>query len=219
MSSSDANAAAGPAAAPRNAAGHATVVLAAGGSTRLGRPKQLLRRAGEPLVVRAVRLAAETAPDRLVVMLGGHRDAVAAALASAPGERCDVPEWRAGLAGSLAAAARALQGHTGPVLVVGVDQPALEATHLRALLVGGAKAAFGCAATLHGDRPGIPAVLSSALFAQVEALHGDRGFGALLAALPQGGLFRLEAPALQRDLDTPEDVRQAQADGLLDRDD
>ena len=75
-------------------------MLAAGGSTRLGFPKQLLRRAGEPLVSRAVRLAADTAPDRLVVLLGGYRDAVAAALTSAPGERsrrCRKPrcyDWR-----------------------------------------------------------------------------------------------------------------------------
>ena len=218
MSCSDTTAVTGPAAVPRKPAGHAVVVLAAGGSTRLGFPKQLLCRAGEPLVARAVRLAAGTAPDRLVVMLGGHRDAVAAALTSAPGERCDVPAWHTGLAASLAAAARALQGHAGPVLVVAVDQPALEATHLRALLDGAATAPSRCAATLHGDRPGIPAVLSPALFAQVEALRGDRGFGGLLAALPQAALFRLEAPALQRDLDTPEAVRQAQADGLLDRD-
>ncbi|KLJ02451.1 NTP transferase domain-containing protein [Luteimonas sp. FCS-9] len=199
-------------------AGHAIVVLAAGGSVRLGRPKQLLARDGEPLVARVVRLAAGTAPDRLAVMLGGHREAVAAALATAPGERHDVSDWRTGLAASLAAAARALQGHGGPVLVVGIDQPALEATHLRALLEGASSAASGCAATMHGDRPGVPAVLSPALFAQAPALRGDRGFGGLLAALPPSTLFRLHAPALQRDLDTPDDVRQAQDDGLLDRD-
>ncbi|WP_394003592.1 NTP transferase domain-containing protein [Luteimonas sp. WGS1318] len=200
---------------------HAAIVLAAGGSARLGRPKQLLRRDGEALVARVVRLVAETAPCRLVVMLGASRDAVAAELVSRSHciELHDVPDWHAGLSASLLAASRVLQGHRGPVLVTGVDQPALDARHLRALLDGARAAPSGCAALMHGTRPGAPAVLSPALFAQVDALAGDRGFGALLAALPEDALFRLQAPLLTRDVDTPDALRAAQADGILDAED
>jgi molybdenum cofactor cytidylyltransferase len=60
-------------------------------------------------------------------------------------------------------------------------------------------------------------VLSHTLFAQVDALEGDRGFGSLLAALPEEDLFRLQAPSLAQDIDTSDDVAQALADGLLDR--
>ena len=198
---------------------HAAIVLAAGGSARLGRPKQLLRQDGEPLVARVVRLVAETRPRRLLVMLGACHAAVAAELPPPLHARMElhvVDDWRAGLAASLMAAARALHAHRGPVLVTGVDQPALNALHLRALLDGARSARSGCAAVMHGERPGAPAVLSHALFAQVEALEGDRGFGALLAALPEDELFRLQAPSLALDIDTPEDVRRAMADGLLD---
>lgn len=199
---------------------HAAIVLAAGGSTRLGRPKQLLRREGEALVARAVRLMGDTGPCRLVVMLGASRDAVAAELHAAPAgvELHDVAAWRTGLSASLRAAAHVLRGHSGPVLITGVDQPALDAGHLRALLDGARAAPSGCAALMHGARPGAPAVLSPALFAQADGLDGDRGFGALLAALPEGALFRLQAPLLTHDVDTPEALRAAQADGLLDRD-
>ena len=101
---------------------HAAIVLAAGGSTRLGRPKQLLRREGEALVARAVRLVGDTGPSRLVVMLGASRDAVAAELHAAPGaELHDVAAWRTGLSASLRAAAHVLLGHSGPVLITGVD--------------------------------------------------------------------------------------------------
>lgn len=198
---------------------HAAIVLAAGGSTRLGRPKQLLRRDGEALVARAVRLVGDTGPCRLVVMLGASRDAVAAELHAAPGvELHDVAAWRTGLSASLRAAAHVLRGHPGPVLITGVDQPALDAAHLRALLDGARAAPSGCAALMHGARPGAPAVLSPALFARAGGLGGDRGFGALLAALPDDALFRLHAPALARDVDTPDALRAAQAEGLLDRD-
>ena len=199
---------------------HAAIVLAAGGSTRLGRAKQLLRRDGEALVTRVVRLVADTAPCRIVVMLGAAHDAVAAELAACPDARVElhvVPDWRDGLSASLVAAARALQGHHGPVLVTGIDQPALNALHLRALLDGARSVRSGCAAVMHGARPGAPAVLSDTLFAQVDALEGDRGFGALLAALPEEDLFRLQAPSLAQDIDTPDDLRHAQAAGVLDR--
>ena len=62
--------------------------------------------------------------------------ALAAALPVRDYELHPVPDWHAGLSASLRAAARALHGHAGPVLVTGVDQPALEARHLRALLDG-----------------------------------------------------------------------------------
>jgi len=60
---------------------HVAIVLAAGGSRRLGRPKQLLTRDGETLVHRAVRLASATQPQRLLLVIGAHavemREAVA----------------------------------------------------------------------------------------------------------------------------------------------
>ena len=198
---------------------HAAIVLAAGGSTRLGRPKQLLRRGGESLVARVVRLVAETHPCRLVVMLGACHEAVAAELSSLSRPDVElhvVDDWRAGLSASLLAASRVLQAHRGRVLVTGIDQPALNPLHLRALLDGARTVPSGCAAVMHDGRPGAPAVLSHTVFSQVDRLAGDRGFGALLAALPADDLFQLQAPSLAQDIDTPDDMQQALVDGLLD---
>ena len=199
---------------------HAAIVLAAGGSRRLGQPKQLLRRDGETLVARAVRLAAASGASRVLVMLGGAGEAVRGALLMQDGpiELHVVADWHDGLSASLVAAAQALHAHRGPVLVMTVDQPAVELGHLHRLLAGARGAASGCAAAVHDGRPGVPAVLSAALFARAGTLRGDRGFGALLAALPTGTLFRLDAPELERDVDTPEDLQGARACGVLDPD-
>lgn len=195
---------------------HAAIVLAAGGSRRLGHPKQLLTRDGETLVRRAVRLARETAPIHLVVVIGAYDDAIAAALARL---ECDVainPHWQAGISSSLNCAAQLLRAHAGPVLILGCDQPALDAAHLRQLLSGATDAASGCAATVHGERLGIPAVVPAAVLQQAHALEGDRGFGAYLNALPADAAWRLVAPELQLDIDTPENEQTAIARGLLD---
>jgi molybdenum cofactor cytidylyltransferase len=197
-------------------AAHVAVVLAAGGSQRLGRPKQLLTRDGETLVHRTVRLAAGTTPQRLLVVLGAHGDVIRLQLDDLACEVVWNPDWSDGLASSLRLAASALRGDTSPVLILGCDQPALEAAHLQHLLQGAAQAPSHCAATRHRDAPGIPVVASPELFAVTTQLRGDRGLGAHLAQLPPGSLSLLDAPLLSLDIDTAEDLRAAVARGLCD---
>lgn len=200
--------------APANA--HGAIVLAAGGSRRLGTPKQLLTRDGETLVHRAVRLAAETGPRRLVVVLGANHREVTAACADLDGEHVLNPEWESGLASSLLRAAGVLFDHCGPVLILGCDQPAMGALHLRQLLAGAASAASCCAATVHGATLGSPAVITSELLRDARRLVGDRGFGRRLSELPADTVWRLDATELQLDIDTEADVKMAIELGLLD---
>jgi len=195
---------------------HAAIVLAAGGSRRLGRPKQLLTRDGETLVHRAVRLAAATAPLHLVVVIGAQGESVARAFANLEAETLLNPHWASGRSSSLQRAAQALQTHPGPVLVMGCDQPALEAEHLRQLLDGAARSASGCAATAYGPGFGMPAVINAALWRSAHELEGEQGFGRRLNALPADAVWRLHAPELQLDIDTPECEQAAIARGLLD---
>jgi molybdenum cofactor cytidylyltransferase len=196
--------------------GHAAIVLAAGGSTRLGRPKQLLLRDGVPLVRFIVDVVARSAPTRLVVVVGAQRAAVEAALAGAPCELAFNEEWKGGLASSLATAARTLGAHAGPTFVATCDQPALETTHVDALLALARDAPSRCAATRHGDAPGVPAVVPSALLSRACELRGDRGFGPLLAALAPGTLGLLDAPALCMDIDDADELAAAVGAGLVD---
>ena len=196
---------------------HAAVVLAAGGSRRLGRAKQLLTREGETLVHRAVRLCAGTSPLRLLVVLGAYRNDIVQALAGVDCEFVVNDEWEQGLAGSLKAAAAALTGHAGTTLIVACDQPALEAAHLRRLLDGAAATDLGCAATLHGGAPGIPAVLAPSWLDHADDLRGDRGLGQRLRGLPAGSVWTLSAPELEFDIDDDADLRAAIERGLIDR--
>ncbi|HEY0504816.1 MAG TPA: nucleotidyltransferase family protein [Lysobacter sp.] len=197
---------------------HAAVVLAAGGSRRLGRPKQLLTRDGETLVHRAVRLAAGTHPSRLLAVVGAHANEIAEALQLISVDHrlalVANPDWESGLAGSLAVAARALEGFDAPVLIVACDQPALEEHHLQALLEGAAQSPAGCAATRHGTRLGVPAMVAPSMLAQAHGLSGDVGLGARLTAT--SGVWTLDAPELAHDIDTPDDVARAVAMGWLD---
>ena len=195
--------------------GHAALLLAAGGSRRLGRPKQLLMRDGQPLVRRMAELALATQPSRLVAVLGAHAQRVAEALAGLPLTTVTNADWSTGLASSLCTGTRALMGDTGAVLVLGIDQPALDGDHLRALLAafdGRRDVASGYAGVT-----GTPAVLRAGTLARIDELDGDRGFGGFWRQ--PGALVQVIAnEPLAFDLDTADDLAHARAVGWIDPD-
>lgn len=195
---------------------HVAIVLAAGGSRRLGAPKQLLMRGGEMLVHRAVRLAAATQPQRLLLVVGAHADEVREAVTDLHLDILINDEWQEGLASSLRVAVGALGEDDAPALILGCDQPALEQIHLQRLLAGAAASSSGCAATRHASARGVPAVASAAVIGEARDLQGDRGLRDSLQRLPSDAIFLLQAVELEFDLDTPADVEKAIVDGLLD---
>jgi molybdenum cofactor cytidylyltransferase len=190
---------------------HDAVILAAGGSRRLGSPKQLLTIDGETLVARVTRLVLATRPSRTLVVVGAHADAIRAALRAAAVEIVENHAWATGMASSLQVAARELAGRGMPVLVSVVDQPALEARHLAALLAAHDESAD--TVSTYGDALGAPAVLRASTLACAGALSGDMGFRRLWADTSPG---TVGADELAADLDDEAGVNRAIAAGLLD---
>lgn len=223
--------------------GFAAIVLAAGGSTRLGRPKQLLMRDGETLLHRAARMAREAGASRVLVALGARPESMRAELVDLEVEVIINPDWATGLSGTLRVALAAIDagspshetlasldertpsrerpviGFDGDLLFLGCDQPALEVTHLRALRDAASQANSHCAATRYGEAIGIPAIVPLDLARDaVATLQGDRGLRALFASLARNSLGLLHAPELELDLDTAQDLERARRLGLVDRD-
>jgi molybdenum cofactor cytidylyltransferase len=190
---------------------HDAVILAAGGSVRLGRPKQLLTVAGETLIARASRIVAATRPATTVAVLGAYAERMCGQLSGAIA--VFNPDWTTGMASSLHVAVDALAGSTNPVLVVIVDQPALDEAHLWRLLA--AHDGSRDTVTAYGDAMGVPAVLRAATWQRARTLRGDTGFRALWQdTLPQ----TVRADGFADDLDTEADLLRAVAEGRIDRD-
>ncbi|MFA0923333.1 nucleotidyltransferase family protein [Xanthomonas fragariae] len=198
---------------------HAALVLAAGAGRRLGRWKQLLMRDGEPLLRRAARIALQTSPRRCVVALGAEADALAEVLHGLDVEILRHADWCVGMGSSLAVLRQHVQDDT-PLrrsLILGCDQPALDAPHLRALLQEAGHAASGCAISGYAGVRGIPAVVTHAVWADVP-LQADSGLRGLFASLDVQTLGCVSAPALALDIDTPADLAAAQRRGWVDLD-
>ena len=190
---------------------HDAVILAAGGSRRLGRPKQLLTRDGETLVARAARLVLETRPERTIVVAGAHANEIVAALAGFDVQIVVNELWPTGMASSLRLAAGALAGRERATLIAVVDQPALETTHLAALIA--AHEDDRDTVTAYGDATGVPAVLRASTLSRAMELEGDVGFRGLWN---EAGLRKVRADALGDDLDDEADLRRAVDKRLLD---
>jgi len=216
------------------------LLLAAGGSRRLGEPKALLTDAtGEPLVSRVVRRLGEAGCPEVVVVVGAERARVCAAVArtggSVPVSIVAHAGWAGGMGTSIACgighvASRVTSGagagaskapHAQPlvptaVLIAAVDMPSVTTAHLAQLLTasaGGSRRAASTYAAADGTSiRGIPAVLPRADWPWLLALDGDRGARVLLAE-PGTAAVPLTDGAL--DLDTPADVaRWRSAQGL-----
>ena len=186
---------------------HAAVLLAAGGSRRLGTPKQLLEIGAEPLVRRAARALLATQPAGLYVVVGAHAEEVFRAVADLTAERIDCRNWEEGLSASLRAGIAALPGDIDGVLVALCDQPAMDAAHLRRLIEEFCLHPRDAVASAYSGLLGVPAVLPRAWFEELSKLRGDLGARELLRSASQM-VRAVEAPALAIDVDESSDRSQ-----------
>jgi molybdenum cofactor cytidylyltransferase len=190
------------------------VVLAAGASTRLGYPKQLVVHQGEPLVRRAAAAAVHAGADPVVVVLGARAGQIAPALLGLASVTTVVhQEWQAGLASSLAIGLRALGARAAcdAALVTLADQPLVDAAALGRLL-GAFSAERRIVASSYGDTVGVPAVFAWEYVDELAHLAGDVGAGAWLRhRRSEVTCVPFDGAAL--DIDTPSDVARLSGGG------
>jgi molybdenum cofactor cytidylyltransferase len=164
----------------------AAIVLAAGESARLGRPKQLLVVEGETLVTRAVRTALESGAQQVIVVTGAWRGAVTETLTplvAAVGGRLRLVHneaWRAGQASSMQAGLAACAPGTEAALFMPVDQPRLDPALLRRLIGVWRAGARMATPAVDGQLRGAPGLFDRSLWPELMAVRGDTGGRPLL---------------------------------------
>ena len=174
------------------------VILAAGGSRRLGRPKQFVRIGADSLLRRAARVALALRPAAVLVVTGAHAARAAAELRGLPVTVVRHRGWRTGQAGSLRAGLGRTPRVAGAVLVFAVDQWQLTVADLERLLR--ARRRGRPAAALHDGAPGVPTLWPRAFWPRLRALKGDRGARELLRG---ADVVTVALPHAAADLDTP----------------
>ncbi len=201
-----------PAAPPACAA----VLLAAGAGRRMGHlPQSLLRRDGETLLARQVRLLASAGATHIAVVLGHHADCLLPEL-----QRLDAgaahlswavnPEPDAGPGSSLRCGL-ALLPDAPALLVALADQPLLELADLQAVLHAWQQRGAGTELLVptHGGQPGHPIVFGAELRAAVMAMADGQGVREWRRAHPrQVHSLPVAHARYCADVDTPQDLER-----------
>ena len=194
------------------------VVLAAGASTRMGRPKALLPLGGRPILARVLDSAREAHFDEIVVVLGHEADLVRREIPMDGASVALNPDYATGMSGSIRAGIRASNPASGAYMIILGDQPFVSARTFDALIeagrTGGAKIVVP---SYRGER-GNPVLLDASLSTEVDTITGDIGCRAIFGH--HGGEILevpVDDPGVLVDLDTPGQVARAQE--ALDRGD
>jgi len=186
----------------------AAILLAAGASTRMGRPKQLIRVDGETLLRRTARIAVEAGCSPVVVVLGSGAEEMHSELAALPLAITVNQDWPEGMASSLRCGLLSISGLSSAaagILVLVCDQPLLSVEHVKSILRTQAAGNALVTASRYRDRAGVPAVFASQLFPELMTLQGDQGARELILAHKA----QLETIAWSEgalDVDLPEDL-------------
>ena len=181
------------------------LVLAAGGSTRLGSPKQLLPYGDTTLLGHVLATARACEFDQLLCVIGGSADEIRAHVDLTGAAVVENHGFGEGCSSSIAAALNAVDRQTDVLVLMLGDQPGVTQETVGRLLADRGNAAF--AACAYEDGRGHPLAFARSAFGELASLHGDKGVWKLLdhhadqvVDVPVPGLIPL-------DVDTLEDYR------------
>ena len=176
-------------------------ILAAGTSSRLGRPKQLLRLDGQSLIRRIARTVVNAQIERVAVVVGSHAAAIEAELRDLPVEIVVNSAWREGMASSVRAAVAA-SGGADALLITPCDLPLLSVKHLRALIEQFERETVPIVASRYNETLGAPLIIARELWPELLELRGDVGARRVIARHESSFI---EWPGGAFDVDTRED--------------
>jgi molybdenum cofactor cytidylyltransferase len=179
------------------------ILLAAGSSTRLGRPKQTLPLGPTTVLGRSVSEASRSSLDRVCVVLGAA--AASAREAIPPGTGADVvfnDDYGTGCASSLRAGLAAAGDCAAIMLLLG-DMPGVDAAVIDSVLAAWQATPSWAAVTAYRDGIGHPFVFSASAFEALSDLHGDKAVWKIVDREPETRVARIPVDRpLPHDIDT-----------------
>lgn len=185
------------------------VILAAGASTRLGSPKQLVQIAGRPALQHVVSHATAVAGNAVSVVLGAQAGDITRLLQHASASVLINRQWEEGIASSIRCGMSALSPACDAVMLLLGDQVAVTASDLKRLIAAWNGQDSVLAASVYSGQLGVPAIFPRFAFSELMQLRGDQGAKAIINRY-SSRLAHVPMPNAAHDLDTPEDVAAAQ---------
>jgi molybdenum cofactor cytidylyltransferase len=186
------------------------IVLAAGGSRRFGAQKLLAELAGKPVIAQTVGAVCAAGFGETVVVTGAENEAVSAALSGMPCQQVQADDWNKGISASIRTGVSALPSEREGLFLFLGDMPLVSVPLCQELAALATRSGYA-ARPLCGDVPGHPVAFLIRAAADLMALTGDEGAGALLrnAGTKLAYLPTADEGAIM-DVDTPSDLAAAE---------
>ena len=186
------------------------LVLGAGGSKRLGQPKQLLPYGDDTLLGHVLQTARGCAFEQLVVALGGAVDEVRERIDLSGAQVVVNTAYGEGCSSSIAAALDVVDPRCEVLVLMLGDRPGVTSDAVRALLAGRGDAPL--AVCRYDDGRGHPLAFPRSVVSELASLHGDKGVWRLLDRRAGDVVEVPIAGAVPLDVDTPEDYQAVLAE-------
>lgn len=186
------------------------LVLAAGESRRMGRPKAFLTVEGTTFIERIVRALSRTKVGGIMVVLGHNAAQMAKQIEHLPVEAVVNADYGLGQLSSLKAGIRALEGRdVDGILVHLVDHPFIDPALVDRMIDEFYRSGKLIVVPRHGDRRGHPVLFSKQLFAELLGAPVDQGAKPIVHAHRQDSLeIETDEAGVLIDIDTPEEYRK-----------
>jgi molybdenum cofactor cytidylyltransferase len=185
------------------------IILAAGSSSRLGRPKQLIEFQGKKLIQRSIESSQKSKADSLAVVLGWNPELIKTGFDSEYINFVINENWEEGMASSMQAGLRFLMEKEcpGQVILMLSDQPFVTSDVLNHLILEKKISGKGIVACSYSGTLGVPALFDQAYFEELLKLKSHEGAKkVILKNMPD--VHSLDFPLGAVDLDTEADLIQ-----------
>lgn len=186
------------------------LLLAAGSSSRMGQPKQLLLVDCVPLLRKTVLTALGAGTNRVVVVLGHNATQHQQIIQDLNVDIMHHSDWQEGMGSSIKAGVSHIlenHPHTQAILVMVCDQPYITTDHLNVLMNSYRTSGAPIVASAYASTTGVPALFDKNMFAELLELENAQGAKKILEKNIQG-VLSVEFPKGAIDIDTPADYKK-----------
>jgi molybdenum cofactor cytidylyltransferase len=182
------------------------IILAAGSSSRLGQPKQLLKYEGKTLIRRAIDTVLESNSDASVLILGANFELIKSEVQDTNVDIIINHNWELGMASGMQKGLSFLEKKIAPdqVILMLCDQPFVDSELLNSIIDKQAETGNEIIACHYNGTYGVPALFTSKYFPELIELRGSEGAKKVIYA-HLGDMEKIDFPNASIDIDTPED--------------
>lgn len=188
----------------------ATLIMAAGSSSRMGEPKQLLKWKDTTLIETAISTVLELHCANIMVILGAHYHKIKPIIENYAVKTVYNKNWKKGLGNSIAFGVNHIKNNyqVEGVLVVLADQPLIHSTYLKGILDIFETDKNQIIATNYQNRKlGVPALFDKSYFQELSSIDGDKGAKSILEKYSDVVITTTLATNVF-DIDTEEDYKK-----------